>query len=221
MEAVDVLVGIDREQDMRRVDVLGQRQLHQDAVHGRIAVQPGDQLQQLGFGRALGQAMVEARHAELGRDAALAPHIDLAGGIVADQHRGEAGLHALGRDQLGDALAHALAQGRREGLAVDQFRLKPFPHSLDDRRRLTRDPTVLARAVWPLITSNDDFGRRHCSASRAITAALALPSSGGAVTCGLERAVRRLERRAPGTRLDTQIDGHARRAAPQETGVDQ
>ncbi len=40
----------------------------------------------------------------------------------------------------------------------------------------------MARAVCPLITSNDDLGRRHASASRAITAAFALPSSGGGVT---------------------------------------
>ena len=39
VEAVDVLGRIDRGDDLLRVDVRGQRQLHQDAVHRRIGVQ--------------------------------------------------------------------------------------------------------------------------------------------------------------------------------------
>ena len=81
--------------------------------------------------------------------------------------------------------------------------------------------TVLARAVWPLTTSNDDCGRRHASASRAITASLALPSSGGAVTAALSAPSGSLERSPPGARLHAQIDGHARGAAPQEARIDQ
>ena len=38
MEAVDILVRIDGQQHVRGVDVLGQRQLHQDAVHAGSAL---------------------------------------------------------------------------------------------------------------------------------------------------------------------------------------
>ena len=49
MEAVDILGRIDRQQHVRGVDVPGQRQLHQDAVHAGIGVEPGDQRQQVGL----------------------------------------------------------------------------------------------------------------------------------------------------------------------------
>ena len=122
MEAVDILGRIDGQQHLRGVDVLGQRQLHQDAVHGLVGVEPGDQRQQLGFGRALGQAMIEARHAELGRELALAADIDLARRVLADQHRCQARLGPAGGDQRLDARADALAQAGRVGLAVYEFR---------------------------------------------------------------------------------------------------
>ena len=49
VEAVDVLGRRDRFEHARRVDVLRQRQLHQDAVHRADRVQARDALQQLGF----------------------------------------------------------------------------------------------------------------------------------------------------------------------------
>ena len=110
MEAVDVLAGSTASSTCEVSMCLGSGSCTRMPCTDGIGVEPGDQRQQLGLGGVGRQAMIEVRHAELGRDAALALHIDLAGGIVADQHRGEAGLHALGRDQLGDALAHALAQ---------------------------------------------------------------------------------------------------------------
>ncbi len=60
MEAVDVLGGIDGDQDLGRVEVFGQRQLDEDAVDRRIDVEAPDQLQQLGLRRVLGQLMVVA-----------------------------------------------------------------------------------------------------------------------------------------------------------------
>ena len=51
MEAVHVLVRIDRLDHRLRDDVSGQRQLHQDAVHRRIGVEAGD----LGDQRFLGR----------------------------------------------------------------------------------------------------------------------------------------------------------------------
>jgi hypothetical protein len=106
---------------VRGVDVLGQRQLHQDAVYAVISVEPGDQRQQLGLGGLLGQAMVKVYHAELGRQLALAAHIDLASRIGADQHGSETRRRSAVGNQIGHALAHSLAQPGREYLAIDQF----------------------------------------------------------------------------------------------------
>ena len=156
MKAVDVLGRIDGQQHVRGVDVPGQRQLHQDAVHAGIGVEPGDQRQQLGLGGLLGQAMIEARHAELGRHLALAAHIDLAGRIGADQDRRQAGLGAAFGDQLGHTRAHALAQAGGVRLAVDQFRFSHHPSRApasigqSDRRakRARRQCSPPCRARW-------------------------------------------------------------------------
>jgi hypothetical protein len=42
VEAVDVLLRRDRLEHARRIDVLRQRQLHEDAVHRRIGIQFSD-----------------------------------------------------------------------------------------------------------------------------------------------------------------------------------
>ena len=49
MKSVDVLARIDGVDDALRIDVLGQRQLHQNAVDPVVGIKPGDQRQQLGF----------------------------------------------------------------------------------------------------------------------------------------------------------------------------
>ena len=49
VEAVDVLGRVDRVDDALRVDLLRQRQLHQDAVDRGIGVEPRDQGEQLGL----------------------------------------------------------------------------------------------------------------------------------------------------------------------------
>jgi hypothetical protein len=49
VEAVDILVGIDRVDDRLRVDLLGDRQLAEDTVDLRILVELLDQRQQLGL----------------------------------------------------------------------------------------------------------------------------------------------------------------------------
>ena len=102
-----------------RVDLLGQRQLHQDAVHGRIGVELLHQRQQFGLADAVRQAVIERAHAGLDRDLGLAADIGLARRIVAGQHHRETGRDAVLRREalhLGRDLG---AQLRRDGLAVD------------------------------------------------------------------------------------------------------
>ena len=61
MKAVDVLGRIDRGDDLLRVDLRRQRQLHQDAVHRGSALSLRDQRQQLGFAGRRRQPVVERR----------------------------------------------------------------------------------------------------------------------------------------------------------------
>ena len=97
------------------VDLLRQRQLHQDAVDRRIAVEPVDQRQKFVGGGLGRRAMELADDAGLFAGLLLVPHIDLAGRIFADQNGGQARRHAGGADErghiLGDFRPNLLGQG--------------------------------------------------------------------------------------------------------------
>ena len=77
------------------VDLLGQRQLHQDAVDVRIGVELGDELEQHLLGRVLGKLVLERLHADLDGLRGLVAHVDLACRILADEHHGEPGREAV------------------------------------------------------------------------------------------------------------------------------
>jgi hypothetical protein len=137
----------------------GQRQLHQDAVDARVGVQLIDQRQQLVLGRRFGQAMGVRSHAGANRRFALVAHIELAGGILADDDDRQARLDAVGGLETGGRRGDAVHQSGREGLAVDQGRarwlgrhdadsglenedggdLQPSPFGVYDRRRNRRN----------------------------------------------------------------------------------
>ena len=92
MKAVDVLARRDgRDHRLSASICLRQRQLHQDAVHGGIGVEPGDQREQLGLRRALGEPVIERAHARLHGRAFLAADIDLARGMTAHQDDRQSG----------------------------------------------------------------------------------------------------------------------------------
>ena len=71
-----------------------QRQLHQDAMHAGIAIELRDQCQQIGLRDVGRQHVLERRHAGRLRLLVLAADIDLARGIVADQHHRKPGRQA-------------------------------------------------------------------------------------------------------------------------------
>ena len=91
MEAIHVFVRIDGVDDGVGINLIRQRQLHQDTVHIRIRVQLIDQAQQLGFARGVRELMLKGLHAGLERLLALVAHIDLTCRILAYQHDGQAG----------------------------------------------------------------------------------------------------------------------------------
>ena len=122
VEAVDVLVRIDRAEHGAGVDVLGQRHLAEDAVDLGIGVEPGDQRQQRvlrGLGR---QAVLERADADLLAGLDLAADIDLARRIVADQDHGEAGARLAGGDHRVDFGLGLLVQLARDRAPVDDLR---------------------------------------------------------------------------------------------------
>ena len=65
MEAVDVLDGLDRADDARRVEVRRQRQLHEHTVHLLVPVQHGDAVDQVVLSNVRRQANVVRANADL------------------------------------------------------------------------------------------------------------------------------------------------------------
>ena len=90
MQAVDILGGIDRVDDRFGVDRFRQRQLHENAVHGGIAIELSNHRQQIGLRDVFGQHVLERRHAGFLGLLVLAANIDLTGRIAADQHHRKA-----------------------------------------------------------------------------------------------------------------------------------
>jgi hypothetical protein len=120
-EAVDILVRGDGGDDLLRVDVARQWQLHQDAVHGRISVERGDSGQQFGFGQARVVAFEDRAHPAFLTRLDLVAHVDLACRIVAHQDHGQP-RRVAARAQRRSALCHLGAHLARKGDAVDELR---------------------------------------------------------------------------------------------------
>ena len=121
VKAVDVLQGIDPLDDGRLVDLLGQRQLHQDAVDRRIVVQSVDRGEQFGLGsRREAAERVPFIPAAL-QAASLVADVDLAGRIVADQHDGQARDDPSFGSQLGDLGAYLAADLLRECTSIENL----------------------------------------------------------------------------------------------------
>src|SRR5690606_34727443 len=122
VNTVDVLARIDGVDDGPRIDVVRQRQLHQDAVDLRIAVQLLDEPEQLRLGDARRQVPGKGAHAHLGAGTSLVAYVGVRGGIVAHEQHREPGRAAAPGVALLDALPQLLLQLPGDGFAVDQAR---------------------------------------------------------------------------------------------------
>ena len=89
-QAVDVLRRVDQRDELVLVELVGQRQLQQDAVHAVVGVQLAEQLGELVRGDVAARLVVEGLDADLGRVLPLHAHVDGRRGIVADEHRRQA-----------------------------------------------------------------------------------------------------------------------------------
>ena len=98
-------------------------------MHGRIAVEPCDQRQQIGLRHVGGQSVLERGHAGGLGLGVLAADIDLAGGIVADQHHGQARRDLMLALDPRDLVGDAGAQLRGNDFSIDDAcrHLNPSP----------------------------------------------------------------------------------------------
>jgi hypothetical protein len=122
VEAVGVLVGGDRHEDLAGVEVARQGQLHDVAVHGGIGVELRHQVEKLLPGGVGRQVVTERRHPHGGAGLVLTADVGVAARIVTDENRGQTGDDTALR-QPGHALGEVGLDRRRRGLAVqDQCR---------------------------------------------------------------------------------------------------
>ena len=101
METVDVFCGIDGFENALGIDLLGKRELDEDAVDVVVGVEITDELQHVLGGGIGGRSVQPAGHVELFASGDFTFDIQLGGGIVANQDGGEAGPDIL-RLQRGD-----------------------------------------------------------------------------------------------------------------------
>ena len=102
-----------------RVDMRRQRQLHQDAVDGRIDVQGIDQRQHLLLRGRTGQVVRDAGDAGTLARPLLVAHIHRRGRIVADQDDCQAGTAFALRLAFGHLVVDHCEDGVGHGLAVE------------------------------------------------------------------------------------------------------
>jgi hypothetical protein len=130
VQAVRVLGLVHPLQHAELVEALGQRQLDDVGVAGRVGVELRDGRLDLLLRRVLRQAAVDRADAHLGAVAVLHRHVGVRAGIVADQDRAEAW-----HDAVPGEYAHPLGQ-----VLAELLRGQP---AVQNRRR---HETILADA---------------------------------------------------------------------------
>ena len=96
-QAIHILLGQDRLDNLIGIEVFRQRKLHENAVNGGVGVQFADQLEECGLGGFLRQRVLYGVETALLGHLALGVHVSMAGRIVSDDDNRETGLYALFR----------------------------------------------------------------------------------------------------------------------------
>ena len=137
MKAVHILHGVDGEHHAIGLDLLGQRQLHENAVDLLVGVELRDQLEQRILRGRARQAVLDGVHARLLGLARLVAHVNLARRVIAHEHDRKPGLQAMGRLKLRGGFGHALAQIRRAQFSVDNRHAHVSSSNHDLRRAIS------------------------------------------------------------------------------------
>mmetsp|Transcript_4723 Transcript_4723/g.13361 ORF Transcript_4723/g.13361 Transcript_4723/m.13361 type:complete len:220 (+) Transcript_4723:1643-2302(+) len=119
MQTVDVLLGVDAVQDSILVNVLGQGELDQNAIDGRIGVQLGNLSRQSFHGNVRGIIKSKGRDATFLAGLLLHPDVRLRIATFADENDGQAGHLAGAGLQLRHGLLDLRPDRLRNGLAID------------------------------------------------------------------------------------------------------
>ena len=159
MEAVDVLARVDQLDHPLGVDLLRQRQLHQDAVHRGIGVERAHAVEHLRLAGGRGKVERERPHARRLGHPALVAHVDLRRRVLADEDDGEPGCGATLRHARRDALAHVGDHPLGERLAVED----PRAHRVVHAGGICGGSSVLSRSNSAR-TSAGMVGHRECDA---------------------------------------------------------
>ena len=120
VKPVDILAWRDGLQRKGFCDVVGQRQLQEDAVDAGITVQFGDQFQQLRLRGVFAQAVLQRANAGFFGTQDLVAHVDLTGRVFAHQNHRQRRFDAVALQGLHISFYLSEDAGG-SGLAVDQF----------------------------------------------------------------------------------------------------
>ncbi len=123
VKPVDILLRVDRQDDPMHVDLRRQRQLHEDAVDPFVGVEPGYFGDQGGLAGVARQPPLERAETGGGAGGGFGADIGVAGRVIADQDRGEAGHKIMCCAQLDGGVADASTQFGSDCLAVDNARV--------------------------------------------------------------------------------------------------
>ena len=121
VKAIDILARIDAVEHFAGIDLRGQGQLHQNAMHRVIGVEPVDQRQQFVFRRFCGHAVLNRADTDLAALRDLAADVDFAGGVVAHKHHGEAGRLAAVCHERANLRCRPFGQCGGHRLAIDDL----------------------------------------------------------------------------------------------------
>ena len=122
MEAIDVFAGIYSADDGFFIDVFRWGRLDEDAVDCGVGIEIGDDFEEFclgGFGREFDFDRVET---EIGAGAGFGTDVNGGGGIVSNQHNGEAWSDAFCFESSGFVAAF-FEDGGGDGFSVDDARL--------------------------------------------------------------------------------------------------
>ena len=89
MKGVDVLVGMNALGDLVDMDMLGQRQLHENALHHWVGIKAIDEREQFRLRGRGGQVERQRSHADVVGDLALVAHVDHRRRVLTDEDDGE------------------------------------------------------------------------------------------------------------------------------------
>ncbi len=159
MKAVDVFGGGDGVEEDFGVDLVGQRQLDEDAVDFVAGVEGGDEVEHGFSSDVLGRRDEVAVDAEFGAGLDLVADVNLRGGDVADEHGGEAGADALGGEDA-DFFGDFLLDCGGNGGAVEDSWHSIAPRNSSYRFRVAQGCTAHCDDERPIVAWEPDSVRQ-------------------------------------------------------------